>query len=454
MLQKGFLRNRTKPNISKKRFWTSVAVGLGASFSIYTFLCFINLSFGLLDFGTANYALVKEPAERYWENFNFALIALVLGNALFLLNIFRKPDKNPVPGNVRLAIINEQRFLQFNFSYLLLKLGFFVAYISTFVETRLSENKFILAFVAIVVFLESWKSIIKYYKRIAYKPLLLSFSIILTLAFCLAFTSVFQYKKIEAFQVNTNPFVDLPISDFADDDYMYFREIKLKIYEERNHLLYNFEGRNIEDFNQLKSVLQDSVPILYRIEYGIVLLMPKDISIASLVKLETFLFDLGYRRIRYVTRFANEELVSRYDMRGLVKRLNFIGIPDSIAKIPLPPESTDSVVSKTIQVYLGEKEYVFENEKVNKNELVEYFVKHIDSSTQFNYVLDESITYQSYITLLASQKQAVQDLRYNDQKVELKFRENFWPVNRKEYEKDRDRLLKKFPLLITETYIE
>ena len=453
MLQKGFLRNREKLNISKKRFLASIILGIGVSFSFYGFLCFVRMCFGMFDFGRAKYAVFTKPQEIYWENFNFAIISLVLGNAIFLLNLFRKPDNNPVPAHVRLAIINDQRFLPFNFSYVFLKLGFFVALISAFVETRISEMKFILVFVAIVIFLENWKSIIKYFKKAAYKHLLLNFTIILFLSFSFAFTSVFPYEEMEAIQVNSNPFVDLPVSDFEDEGH-YFRMRKLKIYEEKNQLVYQFENEKIEDFDLLGDYLREELSETSRYELSIVLLMPKDISMSNLVKLENRLKGLGYNFIKYVTKFNDENLVSRFDNRGLIKKLHFIATPDSASKIPLPPELQNTVVIKTIQVYLKGKEYFFENEKVKENDLVDYFVKHIDSVTQFNYVFTKNINYQSYITLFASHKQAIQDLRYNDERVKLKFKDYFRPLNRKEYEEDQLRLQRKFPLLFVETYAE
>jgi hypothetical protein len=229
---------------------------------------------------------------------------------------------------------------------------------------------------------------------------------------------------------------------------------KLKMYKEDNHLYYNMDGKKYEDFDSLKSALKNGVSELHRIRFGVMLLMPKDLSIVNLVKLENMLMGLNFRVIKYVAKYSNEDLVSKFDHHGTYKRLHFIKISDSSLKTPLPPEPKDSIVSKTIQVHLGEKEYLFDNKKVKDKELVEYFVKHIDSSTQFNYILNDKVTYQSYITLLASQKQAVQDLRYNDQKVELKFGEHFMPLNRKEYEKDKERLFNKYPLLFTETYIK
>jgi len=451
MLRKGFLRNRNKLNISKKRFWISVTLGFGASFSFYTLLCFINLFSGLFDFGIANYVIATEAAEKYWQNFNFAIISLALGNAMFLLTLFRKPDNNPVPGNVRLSIINDQRFLQFNFSYLLLKLGFLVAILSTFVETRVSEVKFILFLVAIVIFLESWKSIIRHIKKAAYKALLLNLTIILASAFCFASTSIFPSEKIEANQVNSNPYVDLPVSDFTDDVH-YFRKKKLKIYEENNHLLYQLENEKIEDFDLLGDYLREEISKTFRHELSIVLLMPKDISMDNLVKLENHLKRLGYNYIKYITKLSDENLVSRFDNRGLVKKIGIINTPDSVLKVPLPPQPNDDVVSKTIQIYLGENNYLIGNEEFKKDELVEFFVKHIESATQFNYVFNKNVSYQSYITLLASHKQAIQDLRYNDERVKLKFKDYFRPLNRKEYEEDQKRLKKKFPLLLIETY--
>lgn len=289
----------------------------------------------------------------------------------------------------------------------------------------------------------------------AYRPLLINFFIISIFSFCFAVTSIFPYKKVEASMLSSNPYVDLPVSDFVDDAYTNFANNKLKIYEEKNQLFFDFDGIKLENFSQLEDVLEkDIADLLYRNRFSIVLLMPEDISVDNLVRLENLLRGLGYRLIRYITKNNDENLVSRFDNRGLVKELHFINTPDSVSKISLPPEQKDSLISKTIQVYLGENEYLFGNKKIKKNELVEYFIKHIDSATQFNYVFNNSNTYQSYITLLASQKQAIQDLRYNDQRVELKFGENFRPVNRKEYEKDRERLFNKYPLLVTETYTE
>ncbi|MEM0518161.1 MULTISPECIES: hypothetical protein [Aequorivita] len=454
MLQNGFLRNRSKPNISKKRFWVSVALGIGASYSFYTLLCFISLFTGLFDLGTSNYVLATGAVERYWQNFNFALISLVLGNAMFLLNLFRKPDYNPVPGNVRLAVVNDQRFLPFNFSYLLFKLGLMVALLSDSIDTRVSEMKYILPLAVSVIFFESWKSIIRYFKKAAYKPLLLNFSILLVLAFGFAFTSVFPAERIENIRVSFNPFVELPVSDYEDNVDIYFRWKKLKVYEENNQLLYLLDSEKIANFDLLGDYLREEISKRSRGSLNITLLMPQNISLKNLVKLENRLTSLGYLSIKYITKFNDEALVNRFDARGLHKELHFINTPDSASKIPLPPQSKDAVASKTIKIYLSENAFIVDNEKIAENELVEFFIKHIDSVIQFNYVYNDNVTYQTYITLLASHKQAIQDLRYNDERVKLKFEDYFRPLNRKEYEADQQRIHKKYPLLIIENYIE
>ena len=121
MLKKGFLKRNTII-ASKKRLIFSIILGLSTSFSIYVFLCFLQIIFRFFDSYFANWALILNPSEHYWENFYFALISLSIGNAIFLLNFFRKPDTKSIQGYKRLLIINNQRAVHFSFFYFFIKL--------------------------------------------------------------------------------------------------------------------------------------------------------------------------------------------------------------------------------------------------------------------------------------------------------------------------------------------
>jgi len=217
MLQKGFLRNKYKFEISKKKFWTSIVVGLITSFSIYTFFCLFRFVFRTIDFGSANWALIIDPKDRYWQNFLFALGSLVFGNSIFILSLFKKPIKFSVRETRRSNIINNQYFLVFNYFYLFIKLVLFVTLLAlSFVEFSMFLNPFknIVFLIVIVLFLESWKSVIRIYRVKSYKYIVLDAVVIVLLAFSFSFTSVFDYEKYDTNYELSNPYIEFPKSNF------------------------------------------------------------------------------------------------------------------------------------------------------------------------------------------------------------------------------------------------
>ena len=395
MLQKGFLRGRNKVQISKKRFWVSFALGLVSSFSIYTFLCLLRLISRTFDFGEPNWAWIIESSERYWQNFNFAIISLVLGNALFLLNIFRKPDRKIIQGYKRQNIINDQRFLSFGFFYVFMKFTLLGAFTVLFLETGISKFKFLLVFIAVVLFLESWKSIIRYFRKNSYIPLLINFVTIIGLSFCFAFTSVFDYNKIDKILHETNPYVDLPRSDYVDVSQGFPFERRFKIYVDNDKVLYNLDGLKLKDLNQLRQDLlkqSDYLPIFMS---QILLLISNDISISEVTKVEKRLFALGIISVRYITNPTDEKTISRFSSNGINKNLFFDDIVHELNVAPLLKSPAESHV-ETIDIS-KDKSYFFNKEKVDENDLVEYFLKQIDSVTAFNYCLDETILFKSIL---------------------------------------------------------
>ena len=188
MLEKGFLRNREKLNISKKRFWVSCLLGIGASFCIYTLFSLLRLIFRSMEFGLSNGPLILDAVTRYWQNFNFAAISLVMGNALFLATLFKRPSKSLIPNFKRLAIINDQIFLPFNFLYAFVKCFFLLGFFAAIVFDLRALINFTPLFVAIffVVFFESWKTILIVFRKKAYRILLMNFLVIVLLSFLFA----------------------------------------------------------------------------------------------------------------------------------------------------------------------------------------------------------------------------------------------------------------------------
>jgi len=329
---------------------------------------------------------------------------------------------------------------------------------SIFYNDFLSENrnlKYIVVLVAFILFLESWKTIIRVFRSTIYKPLLINFLIIVVLMFLFSTTSVFDYKTVDTQLEKTNPYVNLPTSKYISKKQWYY-DIKIKIYKKNNVVKYSLFGENYNNIENLIHSLKDwhskgySLPIHRQVFF---ILADKEISMSVVKKVEKALYKASAFRIKYITQHPENRTSARFSYDGIYKILNFNDIDlkaenSNKKTIPLPPPLKIDFKEKIIIKISGN--YYFNNEIVKKDELVEFFVKKINDSTVFHYRYDESITYQKYLTLFSAYNQAVDDLRVNDQRIELKMDKKFRYINKEEYEKDQSRLIEKYPLMYFE----
>jgi len=457
MLQKGFLRNKYKFEISKKKFWTSIVVGLITSFSIYTFFCLFRFVFRTIDFGSANWALIIDPKDRYWQNFLFALGSLVFGNSIFILSLFKKPIKFSVRETRRSNIINNQYFLVFNYFYLFIKLVLFVTLLAlSFVEFSMFLNPFknIVFLIVIVLFLESWKSVIRIYRVKSYKYIVLDAVVIVLLAFSFSFTSVFDYEKYDTNYELSNPYIEFPKSNFISKNDINFSFKKLKIWKHKHSVKYSLDGQKANDLNELVELIETSYFNQYYYRRIIVfILASKDIDFSEIKKIEKLLFGLEIKRIKYVVD-GPSGYSNRYSTEGIHKFLRFKDLKiDNFwlnnklehqrEKVALP--STIFFRNKNfIDVEISDKYYINEM-VVPKEKLVDYFKSRINDSIVFHFHYNESIIYQKYITMYSAYIEAIDYLRSNDQIVKPKggF---YYPENKEEYEEDQRRLKSKYPV--------
>ena len=457
MIQKGFLRNKNKFDISKKRFWTSVIVGLITSFSVYTFFCLFRFVFRTMDFGYANWALIIDPKDRYWQNFIFAISSLIFGNSLLIIYLFKKPVKSLVRETRRSNIINNQYFLVFNYFYLFVKLAFLVTVLAlsaTEFNRFLSPFKEIVFLIVIVLYLESWKSVIRIYRIKSYKYIILNAIIIVLLAFVFSFTSVFDYEKYDAKYELSNPYIDFPQSKFISENNIYYFK-KLKIWKQDQTINYSLDGQKVSSLKELAELLESfsSYEYYFR-KLTILILAPNDISFVEIKKIEKLMFGLNINRIKYIVK-ESSKFEDRYSTKGIQKRLLFKKNAinkfwsDHHLKIrDIVSSSVPSINFKNnnfVDIKIGDK-YYFNDKIVPKKILVNYFKNNISDSTVFHYHYNKSISYQKYITLFSAHREAVDYLRRRDQLVKIKG-DLYYPENKEEYEMDQRRLIRKYPLM-------
>lgn len=456
MLQKGFLRNSNKLNISKKRFSLSILFGVGASFCIYSLFCLLRLIFRSMEFGISNGPLILDTSTRYWQNFNFAAISLVLGNALFLATLFKRPSKSVMSNFKRLAIINDQIFLPFNFFYAFLKCFFLLGFFATLVFDLSALIDFTPLFILIVfvVFFESWKTILLVFRKRVYRILLMNFLAIISLSFLLATISVFDYKKNDVSLLKSNPKIELPESDFRK--FNGYISIFLKISKQDNRIVYNLNGANYT-FNELADAILDSRGNYYNRNEPVYILASYDLPISEIKKLEVQLFLINKNKIVYVTKNTSPNFTSRVDLKGIERFINFderkVDAYSNLSSVPLPmqpPPFTEKEYLKNqnqIEVQIGDN-YLIDGKPIQKKDLLSTFKSLIDSTTYFYFQYEDNISYQNYITVYSKYNQAIFELRKKDEQVEYNERYS----NDEKYLLDQQRVKQKFPMKHFENY--
>jgi len=406
-----------------------------------------------MDFGYANWALIIDPKDRYWQNFLFAISSLIFGNSLLIICLFKKPIKSLIRETRRSNILNNQYFLVFNYFYLFVKLTLFVTVLALSVtefSKFLNPFKEVVYLIAIVLFLESWKSVIRIYRVKSYKYIILNAVVIVLLAFIFSFTSVFDYEKYDTKYELANPYIDLPTSNFISENNIYYNK-KLKIWKENQIIKYSLDGQKTNNINELTELLESfSAYEYYYRKLTALILAPSTIKIGEINKIEKLLFGLNIHRVKYIVK-ENDGVEDRYSTKGIQKRLMFIdnSLSDNHIKTkgavpPPPPIPLDFKDTNFIDVRI-EDNFYFNDKIVPEKILANYFKKHINNTVAFHFHYDESITYQKYITIYAAYMEAVDNLRSNDQIVKFKG-DYYYPENKEEYEEDQKRIKKKYPV--------
>lgn len=466
MLQKGFLRDKYKIRFSKRRFWMSVILGLGAAFGIYVFFCVFRLIFRIMDFDVGNGPLIYGESSRYRQNINLAILSLVLGNSIFLGTLFKISSKSNLPSYKRISIQNNQSFLGFGF-FALFAQCFFIAGIITseiFDPMLFSINAPLFVLIALVLFLENWITIIRLFRGRALKKMIINMGVLVVLTMLLSTTSIFDYKKMDAVMLAQNPTVDLPESYFKSVPNWYLGKT-IKLIHEEDDVRYQVNGKFM-NFKELKANLRNEKSPYggYSTRDVIYLLASKSIPMREIWKVQDEMYMAERYKLVYATKRPKPLLTGRFELRGIKKHL----FTSAHARMldegpPFPPTvlgwpDADFIRKQKIVKVVIDESFVAQGERLTKEELLPYFKKVIDSTTLFYFKYDEAISFEDYLTLYRTYKQALFELRKEDELIRVDaYRIYLGAVNwnrytEEQYYKDQDRLRKKYPARYVENY--
>lgn len=462
-LEKGFL-GHSKISILNKRAVIGFFISFGISIGLYSLLSFLRFIVILLQSNIYNNGHIHiSNDDLYWQNFCFALISFVFGHSIFLLSIFTKPLKFTFSNLKRRSILNNQVFLGFNFYYLFFKVFFLILFIvASEVFFLFSDNYFLFYLFAIVLYLESWKTILLVFKKKAYKPLFINAILIILLSFIIAFTSIFNMKKLYNVLSEINPKIDLPVVNYkflnhSNTIRWKVNVIKINTIDHQNtYILNETIHSNFQDLytnlNNEKQLQRHFYPSNFLI------FAPSKIKMTEINKIRFMVFDLQNSfNFYFVT--ANT-LENKDELRALSKRdffseqkiIKFLKDNDLPADRPPPPppppflSNIEISENKKIRLQIEGGDYFINENRIDKNHLEEAFEKHIIKQNSIHFIYsEEETTYQEFLTAYSAYRKAIYNLRGAAQKVELMI-ENFRDLNREAYEADQNRVITMYPI--------
>ncbi|WP_157957345.1 hypothetical protein [Winogradskyella tangerina] len=420
-----------------------------------------------LDF--ENRPFVVPENEREMSNLFFAAISILLGNSVAISYLFSRPQnalsrRNPKRGR----IFNDQGFLGLNFIYWFTKMWFLF---STFVSLYFGPSFIIELFwpsllIIVVLYFESWKTLSLVIKKSRWKIMGLHLLVCFCLTVCLSQLDVINYKKIDNSYYAAHPTVDVPSSDYKDEDYLkrYYDNLVFKIdFDSKGEVCVLSERNKPMDLNDIYSYVTEwRSGLVEELQPRATprLRANKMVPIRFIKEFEFKMYQIGQLKIIY--EIENENEITKYLFNNQIKH----PISPSLhtifpRKLPAPPTSPyydfikEERTLDTIRIDVSKK-VMLNDIRVSYEELVKKFKKHINRETVFEYVYDDEALYQDYINVLSCHNEAILELKKAHSNFD--YEEMILEIDRNPFSRNRAhsdelwRLKREFPIQITERF--
>lgn len=438
--------------IPVERLVIVLIIGLASAFAIYGFFYVVRESFRVMTFGLANFPNIITELDRSYYNLFFAGLSVVFANSitvslLISLSSNAISRRNPL----RRRIINDQIFLNFNFSYWFTKMTLcFFVFSMCCMDFNFSPYVGPLSILLLtILYLESWKGLSMVFKKNRFKVQFLHLIILVSVSFGLSKLDFINYKKIDDLAIKSSQKYDLPHADFYSElSNRTNREINFEVQLFNNELRISVLNKwvKIDDipaiiFAKRASVREELMPYL-----AVRISANKDLDLKFIKMIEAKLYSVNQHYIIYDI-YNDDLLTSRFESRGIRKKIiNVVYEFEANKNYPVPPRipiNSGEFFKDSIRVTL-DKQIKINDKLISNDDLIKQFKKYINTETVFLYFFNSETKYQDYITVLSSHFIAVNQLREQQQTI---FVENYYDQD-DVYLKEQRRLKEKFPVLI------
>ena len=451
-------------NMSLKQLLIGVVLGLASAFFIYSFFYVIRETFRVMSFGFVGFEQnpnILSESDRNFYNLFFAALSSVFGNSITILFVFSKPNKilsrlNPK----RKRLVNDQIFLSFNFMYWFTKIGltfgvFSMCCMGFDFFPYFKPLSYLFVF---ILFLESWKNLSLVFKKNRLKIQLINLLVLIMVALGLSLLDIVNYKAIDKLSLKNNPIIDLPYSNFYNEDeggYGLYIDLKLQLDEKGNLEIFTEDKRKI-DLNSVASIVlekrasvrEELIPYLKAH-----IMANRNIPVKYVKMIEAEFYAINQSRVVYkiynldlfTNIFIEKGIQKRIDNSVLEYKINS-AVNKWIKMPPKPPVLLKKYHFKDTLNISVSKQIKINDMLVPETNLTAFFLRHINQETLFLYHLNEEASYQDYIKVLSFHLNAVNILRQQNQII---FIEDSYG-NNPQYRKEQAILNEKYPIFIKE----
>lgn len=467
-LKKNFLHKDLNINdISRTKFFTGILIGLFYSFAFYSFLYLIREIFRFFSV-TENYDLwVLTDSEVNFYNLIFAYISVILGQSVAFSFWVDQPKRNLGLANYRKAtILNDLRvliwyFLSWVFKLALLYATFFgLAFAGGFyVFSFYPDYNFVFILIIIVLFLQSWTSIILTYKKKSLKWMLVSGVLLTISAFGISKINLIDYQalnhKILKKNIHYSYNLDLPETNSFETNYR----------RSLTNSIYLVEPKNAQDHSEPSIVIDNKRIELEKLSAKIEewrsntneyerdrmvyrFYIHSPIKMGFVHKVRNELTRSGVSKIAYAVVPMNTLYKKRFDQNFSFPMILPRSIIEGLDPFPIYPDITD--FPNIINITQSESGCTINDTLVNSNRIKNTIKQLIEQNSDYLIKLqvDDNVAFSDYFKILSFTREAVDDLRnaYSEEKYSKQFDE----LSSKEWQE----VSTKFPFRIRETTVD
>lgn len=440
------------PKIPRLQFWFGLIAGLFFAFSFYAVLYLSRESFRILSVNEYFDLLILTDNEVNFYNLFYAFVSVIFAQSISFIFWFNQPanlfSKRKYQQKI---IVYDQAVLNSFFISWFLKIalvyGIFFGWSLTSEYHTFSfypTYKYVFIFIIIVLYLQTWVSIRRYYKKQSAKLMAISFIFITVISFGLSKINLINYNEINKIVLSKNLSkkyqLNVPISTFYDIKFENQSLVrKVFVFANPNNInaqpliYYNNQQVNLTD---LKQAIEASYSN-YNEEYVFIrhfLHIDKSIKMKYVNELKTALSDVGAYRIAYAVvpqhRVYNMDYYKNHHFSTIIPQF-FSSKNKSINKTYRSMTDDKNIIEIS---FVETNNYLINNAPCLLNDLKLNIQNTIKNKPNYilQFKLDENMIFSDYMNMLTNARSAIETLR---QEYSLRnYSKELYDLNENEFE--------------------